>query len=196
MLSVPSIRIRACVEQQCVVDRAEPPRPSVGEGPLPHDLVSEVLRPEHRIEESLEVVAGRRIAMEIQPPRRFQHPPKLDQPRGHHRQIREHVARAERDEERLHDLGYLAACLHDLLERLGRREVPPPRVLERLYLGRGPLPRLLGEQDVVVLVRLERRVEVDEAHRLVFDVVPEHVEVVTIVEEVRFHPSMPRPEQP
>jgi len=47
---------------------------------------------------------------------------------------------------------------------------------------------VLGEQDVVVLVRLERRIEVDEVYGLVFDVPPENVEVVTAVKRAPREP--------
>jgi hypothetical protein len=46
---------------------------------------------------------------------------------------------------------------------------------------------VLLEEDVVVHVRAKWWVEIDEVNRLVFDMPSEHVEVVTVVEEVGLH---------
>jgi hypothetical protein len=43
----------------------------------------------------------------------------------------------------------------------------------------------LLEEDVVVLVGLEWRVEVDEVNRLVLDVTAQDVKVVAVVEQIR-----------
>ena len=59
-----------------------------------------------------------------------------------------------------------------------------PSVLERLNLRVGLRAVLLGEQDVVVGVGVERRVEVDQVDRLILDVAAEDVEVVAVVENV------------
>ena len=70
-------------------------------------------------------------------------------------------------------------------------QAPFPGVLERLDLGLGLLPALLGEQHVVVGVGIERRVEIDQVHRLVVHVAPKDVEVVAVVEQVARHVSHP-----
>ncbi len=56
-------------------------------------------------------------------------------------------------------------------------------VLEGADLS-GRLLAVLGKEHVVVGVRVERRVEVDEIDRLVADVTPQHVEVVAVVEDI------------
>ena len=66
----------------------------------------------------------------------------------------------------------------------GRPFVPSPGVLERLDLRRRLRPVAFGEQHVVVGVRVERRIEVDEIDRLVGDVPPENVQVVAVEELV------------
>ena len=43
---------------------------------------------------------------------------------------------------------------------------------------------LLGEEYVVILIRLEGRIEVDQVNGFVFDVAAEDVEVVAVVESV------------
>src|SRR5690606_16655771 len=62
-----------------------------------------------------------------------------------------------------------------------------PRVLERLDLGGGLGAVLLGEEDVVVLVGLEGRIEIDEVDGLVLDVAAQYVEVVAVEQEVLGH---------
>ena len=50
-----------------------------------------------------------------------------------------------------------------------------------------PAAVVLGEEDVVILVAVERRVEVDQVNRLLLDVPAEDVEVVAVVQEVIRH---------
>jgi hypothetical protein len=83
-------------------------------------------------------------------------------------------------------LRHLTSRLDRFLERRRCNLVPAPGVLERLDLRRRPRA-VFCEQDVVVLVRLERRIEVDEIDGLVLDVPSQHVEVVAVVQEVRLH---------
>jgi len=53
----------------------------------------------------------------------------------------------------------------------------------------GPRTVLFGEQDVVVLIAVERRVEIDEVHRLIGDIPPENVQVVAVIERVHLTSS-------
>ena len=59
-----------------------------------------------------------------------------------------------------------------------------PGVLEGEELGVRLPPRLVLEDDVVVPIRVEGRVQVDQIDRLVRDVPAEDVEIVSVVEEV------------
>ena len=59
-----------------------------------------------------------------------------------------------------------------------------PGILERLDLRGGLRSVLLSKEDVVRRVRVEGRIEIDEIHRLVWDVPAEHVQVVAVVEPV------------
>ena len=52
--------------------------------PLPHDLAPEVLRPEDRVKQHLQVVTRRRIAVQIEASSRLQDAPQLREARGHH----------------------------------------------------------------------------------------------------------------
>jgi hypothetical protein len=64
------------------------------------------------------------------------------------------------------------------------RLVPMPGVLKSGYLGSGTSPVSLRKQHVVVGVRVERWVQVDQVHRLRGDVLPQNIEVVPVVEGV------------
>lgn len=110
--------------------------------------------------------------MQVDRTRRLEHAPQLDDPRGHHREVRKHVGFAEEPLHRDERVRHSPALLDGLRERARRALVPLPSVLERLDLSRRPRAVLLGEEDVVVLVALERRVQVDEVHRLVLHVPP------------------------
>ena len=61
---------------------------------------------------------------------------------------------------------------------------PLPGVGEGLDLGRGVFAGLFAEEDVVGSVGVKGRVEIDQVHRLVGDVVAEDVEVVAVEEGV------------
>jgi len=120
----------------------------------------------------------------------FQDAAEFDQARGHHAEVGHHVAVAKKIAEGLDDLGdLLRAVGHHLLVRLCRGLVPAPGVLEGPDLRGRPGAVVLGEQDVVVLVALERRVEVDEVNRLVLDIAPEDIEIVAVVQDVLSHDS-------
>ena len=122
--------------------------------------------------------------MQVQTPGRFENAPQFDKARGHHRQVREHVAVAEEGAKRLHGLGHAAALLDYFLIGACRVLVPRPGILERLDL-RCRLSAVFGEQDVIGGVRIEWRVEVDEIDALIGDVASQDIEVVAVVEPVR-----------
>ena len=74
------------------------------------------------------------------------------------------------------------ALLDDLLVGAHGVNVPLPCVLEGVNLGAGLGAVFFGEEDVVVLAGVEGRIEVDEIDGLVFNVAPEDIEVVAVVE--------------
>jgi hypothetical protein len=65
----------------------------------------------------------------------------------------------------LHGLGYGSACFYDFFIGGGRGLIPRPRIFERPNL-RGRLGPVRGKQDIVVLVALKGRIEIDEVDRL------------------------------
>ena len=149
---------------------------------LPYDLVSKVSRSKNRVHQELEVVAGRRVAMQVDAARRLQDPVHVHQPHGHHRQVRLHplaVGHARRlDHVRQGGLlvGYQP---HPRNVKVGQR----PSVLERRAHRRA------AHRGRVVLVGVERRVEVNQVDALAVHPAQD-VEVVTgldcLVGKVRF----------
>src|SRR4051812_30252239 len=101
------------------MDARPPVRGAARVRPPPHYLVPKVRRAKDRVEEQLEVVASGRIAMQVEAARRLQDAAQLDEPRSHHREVREHVARTQEDAKRLHDLRDTATALNEFLAGRG-----------------------------------------------------------------------------
>jgi hypothetical protein len=64
---------------------------------------------------------------------------------------------------------------------------PVPGVLERLDLRVRLLAGRRAEQDVVVGLAVERRIEIDQINRLVLDVLAQDFEIVALVQDALFH---------
>ena len=47
---------------------------TMGTGTFPNNFISEALWPEHRIHQYLEVVASSRVTVQVEAPRRLEHP--------------------------------------------------------------------------------------------------------------------------
>ena len=151
--------LRLGVEKNYVDISSEPSRVTMCTGPLPDYFVSEILGTKHQITYRLQIMTHRRVAVEIKTPRRFQHSVKLDKSERHHREIGESVRRdfLVREEQVIQVL-----CLHRV--QLGKRilyVLQRPCILERnplrLYL-------LIIEEDIVIPLAIERRVNVDEVN--------------------------------
>ena len=126
--------------------------------------------------------------MEIDTAGWFEDAAQFDETRRHHSEVGKHVVWAEVGVKRLHRLAHFAASFHDFLVRKRGCLIPLPRVLEGVNLRGGLLAAALFEEDVVVLVGLEWRVEVDEVYRFVLDVTTQDVEVIPVVEQIRLIP--------
>jgi len=64
-------------------------------GSLPDDLAEETSGAEYGIQEDFQVVAGGRVAVEVEATGGFEDAVEFDQARGHHRQVGGHVVAAE-----------------------------------------------------------------------------------------------------
>jgi hypothetical protein len=60
-------------------------------------------------------------------------------------------------------------------------------ILESLDLSGGPTAVALGEEDVIILVALERRVKMDKVNRFVFDIAAEYFQVIAVIQNVLCH---------
>lgn len=69
--------------------------------------------------------------------------------------------------------------------------VPLPCIFKCFDLRSGPRAVLLGEQNIVILIALERRIEIDKINSFVLAVAMENVQVVAVVESIHYfgHPS-------
>lgn len=121
--------------------------------------------------------------MEVEGAGGFEDAVELEQAVGHHGEVGHHVVLAQEGAQSLHHLGHVGVGLVEELVKfaLGLR-VPVPRVLEgfNLRLARLSLGRF--EQEIVVALGIERRVEVDEVNRFGRNVVAEDVKVVAVIE--------------
>src|SRR5882724_2208842 len=127
---------------------------------LPDDLVNKPLRAEHGIQQKLEIVARSRIAMQIERSTIPQHPSQLQKSRGHHCQVREHIAVTEKQAKGLHCLGNFTTRLYSLMVGSGGASIPLPGIIKGFDLRFGAGAVLLSKQHVVTLIGFERRVEI------------------------------------
>ena len=110
-------------------------------------------------------MARGRVAMEIQAAGGFEDAMQFHQTRRHHRQIRHHRGIFQELVQRLHHFhdGGVRAGVHKL--GVGLRGVRPvPGVREGVELRLAGLAGSLAEQDVVIRIGIERRVEINQVN--------------------------------
>jgi hypothetical protein len=157
---------------------------AVGAAPLPNDFRPEVGRSKHGVHEHLQVMTGRRVAVKVNTCGRLHDAPEFHQARGHHHEIGQHVAFAEEGPERLKAISHAPARHHDLRKDGFAFLIPCPGVRESLNLTCGLAPVFFREKNVVICVGVERRVQVNEVNRLVFDMPAHHIQIIAVVEQV------------
>ena len=147
------------VKQDDVCDVAEGVGVAVSRGPFPGYLGHEVAGTEKGIHQQLQVVACRRVAVQVDAARRLQDTVHLHQPHGHHRQVRLHPL-AVGQARRFQYMGCRGLLVgyqpHPRNVKVGQR----PSVLERRARRRA------AHWGHVVLVGVERRVEVNQVNAL------------------------------
>jgi hypothetical protein len=156
-------------------------------GSLPDNFVPKILRPKHGVHQHFQVVAGGRIAVQIDGAGVLKHTVELDQARGHHGEVSHHVALSKECFEGTHGIGDAVAALDDFFVGASRVLVPYPRILEGHDLGAGAGAVFFGEEDVVVLAAIEGRVEIDQVDGFVLDVLAEDAKVIPVIELVFLH---------
>src|SRR5690348_1317038 len=142
---------------------------------MPDDLVEKILWAEDRVQQQLQIMPRRRIAVQVDASRRRQDAMKFDQTRRYHREVSEHVVCAQRSFESLHHQRNITAASDSLLKMSGGRGVPFPRVGKSFRV-----------RDVVILVAFERRIEINERDTFVAHVLAQHRKVIAKIEGV-FH---------
>ena len=164
-------------------------------GAPPHNFTPKILPPEHRIQRQPQEMAGRRVAVQIQAAGRFQYPAQLHQARRHHHQVGHHIVAAYPPPQVRHHLldqrRHPQAADDFLLESPLRLLRPLPSVAERLELRRGILPRPVLKQDIVVGPGVKGRVQINQVHRFVGQVIPQQRQIVAIVKSVGHNQASP-----
>ena len=123
-------------------------------------LPAHLLCPTVRVHQRLEVVAGGGVAVEIYAAGVLEDSVKFDHALRHHGQVGHHVVVAEEGAHGLEEVGELAGGVgYNILIGALRFKTPVPGVLEGGNLGGGLLACLFLEEDVVVSVGVEGRVE-------------------------------------
>ena len=179
------------IEKHHVVHRPELPPRLLRRRSLPDNLVPELPGAEQRVHDELQVVRRGRVALQQHAPRFLQHPPHLRQPLRHVGEVRQHARGTQQALERAHHpVLRPRRTARDPRHPLRRRCVPLPCVRERSDLcGR---PVLSPEQDGVVGVRVERRVQVDEVDACVSPL-PHDLQTVSVVERPLLRSTVCRP---
>ena len=189
ILGVKGVIVTFRIKQHVVCRRAViTPHVIMAGSSFPDNFAAKMFFAKGRIQQEPQVMSGGGVAVQVQAAGGFQDAAQLDQPRGHHHQISQHIAAAQK----------LAKGGHHILDRRGGVRVqqdfllkgafrflrPVPSIVKGADLGRGVLAGLFPEQDIVRGVGVKGRVEIDQVHRLVGKMFPHYLQVVAVVEGV------------
>src|SRR5579863_119920 len=124
-----------------------------------------------------------RVAMEIETAGWFENAMQFYKSGCHHDQIGHHLVTADKVMESFNHLCHVIGCLCDqFLKCVLSGLIPMPGVLEGGDLGFAIGAALIFEEDIVIAIRVERRVQIDQVYALGGDVFTQDVEIVSIVE--------------
>lgn len=123
--------------------------------------------------------------MQIKSSRFSQDSVQFDQTFSHHHKIRHHLISTDELMQGTNHIGdaRIAECDQIVISLFGVG-VPVPGVLEGSDLGLSLLAAFVLKQNVIRAVRVERRIEVDQVHALVVDVIPQYREVIAVEEGI------------
>lgn len=107
-------------------------------------------------------------------------PPQFHESWGHHGEIGHHVGLTKVGSECLQRIGQPPSRLDHHEVDPFRLLIPVPRVLESNNLRSGPTSISLLEENVVILLAIERGVKVDEVYLFFIEVSPHNVEIVPV----------------
>lgn len=163
--------------------------------PFPNDFTSKLIRPKHRVQHQLQIMARGRVAVQVQATRRLQHPVQFHQSHRHHAQISHHGIFADGRFHRLHQhMQLVVAALRNVHQRVVRTRPPLPGVVKGFDAGVGASARCALEQHIIGGVGIEGRVQIDKIDRLVLHMRAQHIQIVAIVKPVLHaaHPNANR----
>lgn len=105
----------------------------------------------------------------------------------HHDQVGQHIVRAEEASECYQQLGHVrVAALDDFLELMLSLGSPMPGILKGrdLSMALASLRRL--EEEVVITLGIEERIQIHQVHRFILDGFPQNLKVIAKVEGIFF----------
>ena len=105
---------------------------------IPYYLIPEILFPKYTVQYNFQVMAGRRVTMQIQAAGIFQNTAHLDKTTSHHRQVGHHVVFAEERTESRHECCCQLAGIGILQQLMIFRFclfTPMPCIFKSCYLG-------------------------------------------------------------
>ena len=108
--------VGSTIKEDDIVNRPPPLRRIVGARSLPNNLASELVWPKDSIEQDFQVVAGGRIAMQVEGAGPLENAAQLYESLGHHHQVGHHIALAESGpQSRYKRCGWPADVSHDFV---------------------------------------------------------------------------------
>lgn len=122
--------------------------------------------------------------MQINARCRFHYTPQFHKARSHHHEISQHVAFTEECPECLKAIGNFSPRRYDLRVNGFALPVPCPGIRKGLNLACGFAFVFFREEDVVIGIGIERRVQINEVDGFVFDMQTHHVQIIAIIEQV------------
>ena len=151
----------------------------------PDDFVAEAISPKHAIHQQLDVVTGGGVAVQIDGGGGFHQPPHFGQAICQVAQIGQHTGVAQKGAQPGNrPMRRVCDGVGDALRAFDRRRIPLPGIPEGPDLRRHAVA--LAEQDIVVGVAVERRVQVNQIDAVVRPL-PHPVQAVAVVEGLGVH---------
>ena len=153
--------------------------------PFPNNFALKVFFPKHPIQHDFQVMAGRRVAVQVDTAGEFEHALQFDQPVTHHGEVGHHVVLAQEFAQREHHVGHVGAATgFDFMKLPACLLAPMPGILKcgDLRVALHALGRF--EQQVVVALGIERRIEINQIDRFIRNVIAQNIEVIAVVEFV------------
>ena len=131
--------------------------------------------------------------MQIQRSGFLQHPVQFNQPHCHHGQISHHVILAQKTAHGAqHISGVGIARLHHLIKGKLGHIIPMPCVFKSFDLRLALLATRGFEQYIIIGVRIELRIKLNQINAFILDVFAQHIQIIAIVKRIdHLNPRIP-----